>query len=184
MKKFLAPLALGFALLSGASAQAQTNLSLVADGNFAQDVDSGGGTSGDRALGIGGGLLLETRSSPNFGIEVGGLYHARKFGTGNVNYTLNAVQVPLLFRLYLSNYISLGLGGFFEYGVGDAYAGNNVNKTNYGAMGSLGIYIPVGATTKFIIDGRYGYGLKDISDGPFNIKTRDIQILAGLRFGF
>ncbi|RZA03489.1 MAG: hypothetical protein EOP11_16050 [Proteobacteria bacterium] len=182
MKKFLAPLALGFALLSGAAAQAQTNLSLVADGNFAQNVAGGGANSGDRALGIGGGLLLESRSSPNFGVEVGGLYHARKFSAGN--YTTNAIQVPLLLRFYLSNYISLGLGGFFEYGVGDAYNGSDVNKTNYGAMGSLGIYIPVGATTKFVIDGRYGYGLKDISDGPFDIKTRDIQILAGLRFGF
>ncbi|RZA03738.1 MAG: hypothetical protein EOP11_15915 [Proteobacteria bacterium] len=182
MKKILAPLALGIALLSGAAAQAQTNLSLVADGNFAQNVTDGGATSGDRQLGLGGGILLENRSSPNFGIEVGALYHARKFDTLLGAYTLNSVHVPLLLRFYLSNYISLGLGGFFEYGVGDAYAGNNVNKTNYGALGSLGIYIPVGATTKFVIDGRYGYGLKTI--GGSDIKTRDIQILAGLRFAF
>lgn len=179
MKKLLAPVALALALFAGASsAQAQTNFSLVGVGNLASF--SNGSTSSDRTLGVGGGALLEFQSSPSFGLEFGVLYNPRVQGDV-VKYTANTVQVPVALRFHLSNYVSLGVGGYYASYLQNRSYGSD---SDYGALGSLGIYMPIGAMTKFIIDGRYIYGLKDQNPGFGETKSRDIQILAGLRFGF
>jgi hypothetical protein len=178
MKKFLAPVALMLALFTGASAQAQTNLSLVGDFNFTS-FDSNGGST-DRTLAVGGGALLEFQSSPSFGLEIGALYNPRAQGDA-VKYTANTVQVPVALRFHLSNYVSLGVGGYYASYLQNRGYGSS---SDYGALGSLGIYIPVGASTRFIIDGRYIYGLKDQNQGAGETKSRDVQVLAGLRFGF
>lgn len=178
MKKFLAPVAVMIALFAGASAQAQTNLSLVGDLNMASfDVN---GASSDKTLGVGGGALLEFQSSPSFGLEIGALYNPRVQGDA-VKFTANTLQLPVVLRFHLSNYVSLGVGGYYLSYMQNRNYGS---KNDYGALGSLGIYIPVASGTRFVIDGRYIYGIKDQYAGAGENFSRDIQVLAGLRFSF
>ena len=143
------------------------------------------------------GVLFEAPIKSKLGIEVGALYDVRKYQYSirplgvRVNGTVESkgIQIPVAFRLHFLKIFSLGVGGFYEFissatasarinGTGPTTrATTNVDDSDYGALASLGIHLPLGKKVVLRADARYLYGMT--SD-----KTREIQALAGIGFNF
>lgn len=183
-------------------------------------------------VGFGAGALLEWRWTRWIGIEVGGIYGQRHHktriasrGTGvvlgspyTIDTTLNsslqsfAVEIPVVLRIRLGRYLSLGGGVYYGYGLGHlrvtsststtvyysdrTYAGTTtdeqimsfekqqLHRSDYGWVGVLGFSIPLGKSIALILDGRYLHGIKNLSTAPdTTLRWRGIEALVGFRFG-
>ncbi len=157
-------------------------------------------------LGFGGGAYVGVMLHPMFEIDFGALYMQRKFQYDATNGTVvnkfNSLQFPVIARLNFMNMLSIGAGGYYAMAMGDigveatptgggtttsttmTYANSGYAKSDYGLVGSVALYFPVGPMTRFILDGRYLLGLKDVNKNPaVTDKWRDLQVLAGLAFG-
>jgi len=140
-----------------------------------------------------GGLAFESSIAPGLGLEADVLYQTQKVEALGVTQTRKGINVPVMLRFHLLPLVSLGVGGYFTNGIGDidnngtsgSYDASGMKKTDAGAIGSLRIAIPAGLAS-VVLDGRYQYGLSNQiknTAGNASIKTRNIQVLAGLMFG-
>jgi hypothetical protein len=133
--------------------------------------------------------------------EVEGLYQTSKFTTAaiqsNPSYTtqLQSVTVPVLFRIDLTRYFNIGVGGYYSEGVGNvqtntggivtpsSYADDGLAKTDYGAVGSVQILLPISYRTALVLEGKYFYGIKNLDlTSSDEFKTRTLNAMAGLNF--
>ena len=158
--------------------------------------------------GLGAGVLLEFRLLPLFGFELGALYAPRKFShatlspsDAKITYTANMYQFPVLFRAHLGRTFSLGVGAYYAKAKGDltvesvtnsgkssqkaTFASQGLSDSDYGLASSVAISFRLLPLTYLLLDGRYLMGLKNNStvvggDRKYN----DMQLLAGLQFGF
>ncbi len=192
--------ALTLALLSLAPANRAeaARLSLVGVANSAQPNVPGTQYSGQTAYGAG--ALLEMRMVPFIGLEVGGLYAPRKysFSTGGVNYTnsYKAYEFPVLLRLHLGRYLSVGGGAYYSRANGGisqtaagvsqgvSFASQQQSMTDYGGVLSAALTMRLGPLTRLLFDGRYLVGMKNDSLSGGDMKFNDMELLAGLQFGF
>ena len=107
--------------------------------------------------------------------------------------SLTYIQVPVqaqfsmgLFHFSGGMYYAKGLGNvsvtFMGTTTEDTFAGSGLKSYDYGAVGGLGISIPLGITT-VSADIRYNYGLMDIdTDASTTYNRRSIDLLLGLTF--
>lgn len=198
--------ALGLAILwlGTASGTAEAaRLSLVGVGNSADPAVPGTGYSGETAYG--GGVLLEMRTLPLIGFEIGALYAPRKYSysTSTSDYTLsyNTYEFPVLLRLHLGRYLSVGAGGYYARSNGGisettmtggtsssqgvSFASQQQSNSDYGAILSAALTMRIAPLTRLLFDGRYLMGLKNdsLASGG-SMKFNDMELLAGLQFGF
>jgi hypothetical protein len=190
------------ALFVGSSALAAPRVSLfgIADQTDLVPSDSSGAAATsniEKKFGFGGGLGLSFPLSMRAALEVDGIYLGRKFSTtgSTVDTSLTYLQIPVLARLHLSRFLSLGVGGYYATALGDVksstgetatYESIGYSKTDYGLVGALGLNAPLGHATSLFAEGRYAFGLKDVdldTTDTHRLKWRDIQVLVGLRFG-
>jgi hypothetical protein len=171
------------------------HFSVFGDGTFStQDIT--GATSATRDLGIGGGAQVEFGLGPMAGLEIGAVYLSRKDGPSGLEDTFNYIQIPVQLRYWVGKYLSIGVGGYYAFAVGDiknesgataTYAASGFKTGDYGLLGSVGLNFPMGGGgTSFFAEGRYAYGLDDqlaTSNPNGTVKWSDIQVLVGLRFG-
>jgi hypothetical protein len=146
-----------------------------------------------------GGLSYTASLVPMIGLEIDGLYVTRKADlvlTGLVNQTQtfsqNVIEIPVLLRLHLMPLISVGVGPYFALGMGnvtvngtsESYSAAGVQTSDFGGVASVQLGLPLGLV-KLSLDARYVLGMKEQStDTSTNSeKNREIQILAGLKFG-
>ncbi len=153
-------------------------------------------SSNKSKMGLGGGVLFDSMFSSAAGLEFGGLYITRKIETTTsftalgVNSSTTStdnthfLQIPVLLRVYLNQALSIGAGGYIAEGLSGV--DSDLKKSDYGLVASLGIHVPLGSSSAFLIDGRYNYGLKNVDNSSYGMtqKYRDVQFLAGLTFGF
>ncbi len=157
----------------------------------------------------GGGAMLEFGLGPLFGFEIGALSLPRKYEystttagvTSSVVATQKMLQVPVLFRVYLANVLSLGVGGYYSKFKGNyeteantlgirtttssTYSSVGYTDSDYGFVSSIAIYLPLAPLFRIVIDGRYTVGIKDNAIDPATeFKYNDIQALAGFQLGF
>ena len=153
------------------------------------DLPSGTTATTATHAGFGGGVLLNFHLTPMVSFEVGGLYTDKKFditaSAGGVSatstFTGYYLQIPALLRYWVNPMFSLGVGGFWEHGETGSYTSGTVSDD--GVVGSVGIRLPLGSGgTKFLVDGRYYYGLTNIGSNGDTAHYRDIQVLAGFSF--
>ncbi|MBC7691559.1 MAG: hypothetical protein H7222_07295 [Methylotenera sp.] len=177
-----AVLTAGMTTLVAFSAAAADNngpmFSVVGSAIQSQSRESGNGITLDGKLGLGGGLLVAIPTGHDFGFEIGGLYFNRKFdkigsNVTNTGFSQKSIYVPADFRFGLAEVLSLGLGGYYDL----ALDGGNDN--DYGLQGGLRLSFPMAATTAFILDGRYSYGLRT---DVFGSRSKDIIAMAGFTF--
>lgn len=148
-------------------------------------------------LGMGAGALMNAHFSPRLGAEIGALYVTRKFdstasftalgapsSTVTAN-TLHYVEIPVALRFWLSPRFSIGVGGYYASGLGSSdFTAASTKKSDYGALGSAQLRLPLGGSTALLLDGRYEYGLANVdTSGYGNQKYRTVQGMAGLCFG-
>ncbi len=195
-----------FMMISIPSAQAM-RFSLVGVANSSEPNEPGTEYSGRPAYGAG--LLLEFRLMPAIGFEVGALYMPRKYDYNtavptSTKTTLSGkmYEFPVLLRMHLARLFSLGVGGYYAKAAGQisgetqtegagtttqafTYAARNQTETDYGALVSLALYMRMAPLTYFTVDGRYAMGMKNTSTiAGSERKYNDMQLLAGLQFGF
>lgn len=157
----------------------------------------------------GAGLLLEFRMMPLVGMELGALAMNRTYESSTIvptatttKYSAKIYQFPLLLRLHLGRILSFGVGGYFARAAASdiatetkssagtssqttTYTDRNQTTTDYGAMGSLALYFRLAPLTYLTFDGRYAMGMKNNSTvAGSDRKFNDMQLLAGLQFGF
>ncbi len=181
-------------------------LSVVGAANSSQPQELGREYEG--VTSFGGGLLLEMRLVPLFGLEFGALYLPRKFrreielpAQSKVTTEGKMYEFPVLLRTHLGSVLSFGIGGYYASATGQvatevetgslttasrySYAEVEQTTTDHGLLTSLALTIRMAPLTYFLLDGRYTMGLKNNSTAPGGSrKYNDMQFLAGLQFGY
>ncbi|MGZ3657602.1 MAG: hypothetical protein ACXVB9_05855 [Bdellovibrionota bacterium] len=181
-------------------------ISLVGAANSSTPNSPGVEYTAETAYGYG--VLLETRMIPFFGFEIGALYAPRKFtystavpSATTVTATAKVYEFPALLRFHLGRTFSFGMGGYYASGKGDigvetnangtttsqsvTYASQNQTNSDYGLLGSIAFTMRLGPLTHLVFDGRYLAGLKNNSTiAGSDRKYNDLELLAGLQFGF
>ena len=191
-----------YALLFLISSYSVASVSLIPTAGFNLDTPKLQGSSG--VIASNGTVMLAGGIGINIGLykalefEFGGYYSPRKYSyttsLGAETDELTSVVVPVLLRLRLSRFLSIGAGAFSGIGVGKVKASTSttsveytyneaqVHDLNYGVAGSFAIELPISKTLAFTIDGRYLYGLQDLLRATTQkLETRELQVLWGFR---
>ncbi len=144
----------------------------------------------------GGGLLFEIPFGKVVGLEFGGLYGASGYKIASLDTEIynKGIQIPLLFKIHIGNVFNFGLGGYYSMAMGKLKiktAGTEVEsdlesnqKSDYGALGSIGFDFMLGKKVSFIIEGRFAYGMKDMSSASTKDTFMHMQGLAGFGLHF
>jgi hypothetical protein len=140
-------------------------------------------------------LGLEYEVFEDITFEMDAVYATRGFqqilNATTSEISFQAIQIPILLRYYIAPTLSLGVGGYAEWGsyqdnspagiTTGSYSASNYDAEDYGALFSLAARIHVIYTVDFLIEGRYLYGLKNISHfANTSIYLRDYQLLFGV----
>lgn len=157
-------------------------------------------------LSLGAGVLAETAQFNRWSAETGLLYVTRSIANGTFTSMASALQVPLLARYdVISDLVSVGLGGYYAYGIGQVgtdgqdgvtrYVGYDtagIHRIDYGIVASVGGSYPVADEVDIMADVRYNYGLArestsgvydpSLGTGNSNLYFRMVQALVGFRF--
>lgn len=168
------------------------DLSFVGGADFAtpsvQQNGSNVGGYSDKAA-FGGGMLLGLDLNLATELEIGALYMGRHFSFPGGEHNYHSYEIPLVIRLIPLKYITFGVGPYYAV-VTDQDSAAGVPATthfqnDFGFLGSLAFKFPLSLATCFLVDTRYLYGVTNASrDSGTSLHYRDVQILAGLNFGF
>jgi hypothetical protein len=149
--------------------------------------------------GIAGGIFLTYSVVNTFGITGKILYAEKGADWGNREEILKYIEVPLLGRFFLNKEgrfrPNLFLGPSFGFlrsvstrtGTNDPVRirdfEHTFNKYDLGATAGLGLNYLILRETRLLLDGRYTYGLADITKRPGQINNETITLTFGLSFG-
>ncbi|MFZ9594878.1 MAG: outer membrane beta-barrel protein [Bdellovibrionia bacterium] len=152
-------------------------------------------------VGFGGGATLGFDLAPFFSLETGAVLVNHPFSATSlssavtVNY--NYLEIPLLLRFTPVSFVSLAAGPYYGISssisasgviptelqaasLGGAYVRNN----DYGLMFGGGIRLPLLPLLRLRFDVFYKYGLANLSAGSASQYARNVDVWAGLMFGF
>lgn len=165
------------ALSWASSAHAGVRFSLYGVLQESNAVQTGApGATGTFAPGAGIGLEFPLGSWT--GLEIDGFYLQRK----NID-TFTYIDVPAILRVHLGQFFSLGAGAYYADGLGTNYSTNGITNTDLGAVGALGLNIPMGGVN-LGLEGRYEFGVWDASTvSGITTSFNNLQILLAIRFG-
>jgi hypothetical protein len=200
----------GLVSLSLASgAHAGSRVSLVGVGNFSMPTATGlnaaiTGLTGK--TGYGAGALIECPVSSNVGVEIGAEYYQQKFSFSNSGSgftdSFNTLEVPVSLNVHLNRAFYLSLGGYVSSVLGNVTSTPDTGAAseggisslfqrpiNFGALGGLGINLPLSGSVSFRAEGRYQLALSNAWDAATiaanssaSWKYSGVQALAGLTF--
>ena len=195
-----------------ATAHAGVRFSLVGVGNLplASANLNGAVITLSGKLTYGGGALIELPLGPRLGLELGGLYLKRRYDSDlsasgvTSRFELNTIEVPVALKIWLHRAFFLSLGGyvssiFGEVTESDPASGLSAAGTvsdlrqrplNYGAMGGLGLSLPLGGSVALRAEGRYQYALQNSFDDELiassstnSLKYSEVHAFVGLTIG-
>jgi hypothetical protein len=153
-----------------------------------------------------GGVLVGTRFTELFGMDVSFLYLQRASSSvgeilpgtqATTTLTMKQFQIAPVARFWFNDYFSMGVGGYYAYGLGsiDAHIVSTAfptgsqdasvpyegraHRSDGGLVGSVAFHYPVTDNSRFIVDGRYTQGLVNLDETGGSVKFRDIQALLG-----
>lgn len=154
-----------------------------------------------------GGLMANINMNQLVSVETGIFYTPKDIGIeggvlglpADTVSSMRALEVPLMARVWLADYFSLGVGGYYSIGVGkvDTTARSNGNSVNLGAQANqtyesakthavdyglifgAQLKLPVTTVLNFIVDSRYNLGIRDMRLNP---KGGDAERFRTLRF--
>lgn len=139
-----------------------------------------------------GGVSLNYFTSEHFSLESGLFVVQRAIGYDSftVNglsktmFNMNAIEVPVMARAWLNQYLSVAGGMYTSFGVGWVATTNTINGNevmrseanynqaglhtfDYGFLFGLQAKIPVHPSVSLLLDTRYNLGLRDLRIAPF-----------------
>jgi len=124
------------------------------------------------AIGYGAGGSLEFKMGSAVGIEAGFIYTFRNMTQMGLTHGIYG-DIPLVFRFYFGNILSIGLGGFYELPM------DSVMTSYYGVTADITIRAPLGPKAAFILRPRYSYDLVNTGSNQLNF----LSGIAGFQFG-
>lgn len=159
--------------------------------NGADEIQNQGGSG---SINFGAGALVESNIYDRFGIETGALITDRKYTTEAGGLRLvqqtRRLHVPVLARLYATDFFSVGAGPFAGFktgnvktaveGSGNSYgvASTSANDSvEYGVDAAATLNAALSATTGLFVEGRYSALLDERSDEEAN----EVYGLAGVK---
>ncbi|MEJ2613363.1 MAG: porin family protein [Ignavibacteriaceae bacterium] len=152
------------------------------------------------------GAMAELGFIPMFAIQVEPMYVMRgaKFTQGSVEQTwkFSYLEIPVLLKLKIPTPGPITPYAFAGPNIGILLSANDetnghetdikehINSTDFALDFGAGVSFNIAPLLDFLIDGRYSIGLSELptdeakqSLGNLTVKTRDIQIVAGIMFG-
>ncbi len=197
MKKLSILIVALFTLITVLPATAQVNFGVIGGLNLANlsvDPDQGVDISNRTAVGIGGvlsfgvGETLALQLEPMF-LQKGAKATVQGFGETELKSSYIEVPAMLKFAFGSSDtkpYFMAGptVGFLLSAKVEDESVKDDVKSIDFGLAFGGGVSLPMGNNTVFV-EGRYSLGLSDINDDSSDdteIKTKGIQIMAGITF--
>jgi len=118
------------------------------------------------------------------------LYAKRSIEIGTLSRELTYIHVPVqgqfslgLFHVSGGLYWAQGMGSVVDSpGGSQTYAAANMSKADFGAVGGLGVGIPLGLAS-VSLDLRYNLGMKNVSTNALvESKNRSIDVMLGVSF--
>jgi hypothetical protein len=203
----------GFFVSKYSTAGLNPSLSIAGDvlfsGPYAQQNGINLSFSGRESLG--GGLLMSFVINKSFGLEIGTLYLNQTFTEQNYDSNFGAVTAtessgilhfPVLLKFYPLRIFSIGLGAFYTLAISNwsitytdssgvshtdnvSYAARNLGTSDFGAVISAGLNIPLSDLFSVFGDLRLTQSLTSMAtQNTSNWQYRNFQILAGVTFNF
>ncbi len=204
MKKMIILVVALFTLIAVLPATAQVNFGVIGGLNLANlsvDPDAGVDISNRTAFGIGGILSFGVGETLALQLEPMFLQKGAKLKLSDQGFTLEAeikvsyIEVPAMLKFAFGSgdtkpYVMAGptVGYLLSAKVKDDMEEqdikDDVKNIDFGLAFGGGVSLPMGNNT-FFVEGRYSLGLSDINDDSSDdteIKTKGIQIMAGITF--
>ena len=205
MKKMIILVVALFTLIAVLPANAQVNFGVIGGLNLANlsvDPDQGVDLSNRTAFGIGGVLSFGVGETLALQLEPMFLQKGAKLKLSEQGFTLEAeikvsyIEVPAMLKFAFGSgdtkpYVMAGptVGYLLSAKVKDDMEEqdikDDVKNIDFGLAFGGGVSLPMGNNTLFV-EARYSLGLSDINDDPddpdTSIKTKGIQIMAGITF--
>jgi len=205
MKKMIILVVALFTLIAVLPATAQVNFGVIGGLNLANlsvDPDAGVDISNRTAFGIGGILSFGVGETLALQLEPMFLQKGAKLKLSEQGFTLEAeikvsyIEVPAMLKFAFGSgdtkpYVMAGptVGYLLSAKVKDDMEEqdikDDVKNIDFGLAFGGGVSLPMGNNTLFV-EARYSLGLSDINDDPddpdTSIKTKGIQIMAGITF--
>ena len=205
MKKMIILVVALFTLIAVLPATAQVNFGVIGGLNLANlsvDPDQGVDISNRTAIGIGGILSFGMGETLALQLEPMFLQKGAKLKLSDLGFTLEAeikvsyIEVPAMLKFAFGSgdtkpYVMAGptVGYLLSAKVKDDMEEqdikDDVKNIDFGLAFGGGVSLPMGNNTLFV-EARYSLGLSDINDDPddpdTSIKTKGIQIMAGITF--
>ncbi len=204
MKKMIILVVALFTLIAVLPATAQVNFGVIGGLNLANlsvDPDAGVDISNRTAFGIGGILSFGVGETLALQLEPMFLQKGAKLKLSDQGFTLEAeikvsyIEVPAMLKFAFGSgdtkpYVMAGptVGYLLSAKVKDDMEEqdikDDVKNIDFGLAFGGGVSLPMGNNTVFV-EGRYSLGLSDINDDSSDdtkIKTKGIQIMAGITF--
>ncbi len=205
MKKMIILVVALFTLIAVLPATAQVNFGVIGGLNLANlsvDPDAGVDISNRTAFGIGGILSFGVGETLALQLEPMFLQKGAKLKLSDLGFTLEAeikvsyIEVPAMLKFAFGSgdtkpYVMAGptVGYLLSAKVKDDMEEqdikDDVKNIDFGLAFGGGVSLPMGNNTLFV-EARYSLGLSDINDDPddpdTSIKTKGIQIMAGITF--
>lgn len=200
MKKMSMLLVLSFMLCMVLPASAQMDVGVLGGLNLANlSVDPGIGADLKTRTGFGFGGVLGIGLGEMFSLEFEPMFLQKgaKAEAGGTDGKIKAdyLEVPVMLKVPFGQgnvkpYVMAGpqvgylLSAKVEAGGQEQDIKDDVKSIDFGVAFGAGVGIPAGNNTVFI-EGRYALGLTDVNDDsndPTEIKTKGIQIFAGITF--
>ena len=171
----------------------------VANALLAPDLPPG--FSKSSRTGFLGGAFAEARLSDTFSVQVEAFYTQKGFeissATGKATYRLDYVEVPLTAKATfcsgpLRPYLFTGPAVGFRLSAKTETSQTSGDFTDFTRSTDLGVDVGAGVLYRLdggaalLLEGRYSIGLVNVFDsGPAGgtVNTRDLKILAGVKFG-
>lgn len=167
------------------------NLTRLAENKENKETLSSGNLAG------GGGITAEFDLSGPVSFEMGFLVLNRKWSNPYLSWEAWVGEIPVLIRINLGEFLSIGGGLRFAHGYGKikqipregtaelrTYSDMRIRYFDFGGTGSLRMKLPLGKTVRAFLELRYSQSLHDMSKAVDTASYFvDYQSFIGLQFG-
>lgn len=154
---------------------------------------SAGTVKSSSELTFGGGASVIYPWTSWLHFDFGALYLGRKYGSAGRTNSLSMIELPVLARLWLGSYFTLGFGPYFSLGLGNvnhsamgsiSFSDAGLKSTDIGGVLDVGILFPLFSSASLLLEGRYTSSLLNVAvESDLTRKFNDIQALIGITFG-
>jgi len=152
------------------------------------------------------GVLFDQSFTPLFAVESGLLYSKEKSSVTSTGFAATLattrLHIPIMLRMTALPFVSVGVGLYYENGMGDvtvdytvptttsvtqSYSDSSLKKEDYGMDFDVRFKMPLTPGLGLVLDGRYQLGLMQRSTDTAlgsSYKSKNITALAGVQLGF